>query len=297
MKKVLHFFPIGNSDPDLQAAGLDPRFTIKAGKLQLLLSIKMPGYLVSSLNISGKVNNTQRMKFGNNLTIISNFALGVPSDQNPSCPEKKGVSADVLRVMICKEGSSCFYYQRSICPYAHNVQELNKLLSSYKTEECTNWKDKGKCKYGIGCRFVHDEEEKRNCGDTVQYTEEDWDTLTACLAPSKNQANNGNKTDDINVSKLNPPPGFQLKAYSEVAKANALNDTGTTDKADEKENIGNSSTAFKESKYGTAISGFSEQGPLFNEDTTSQCESSNNDKNSTCVCNGNTSNEYTINDF
>jgi hypothetical protein len=90
---------------------------------------------------------------------------------------------------------------------------------------------------------------------------------------------------------------LQHKAYSEVAKANALNDTGTTDKADEKENISNSSTSLKESEFGTAISGSSKQGRVFNEDTASQCESSNNAKNSTCVCNGNTSNEYTINDF
>ncbi|KAI3656120.1 hypothetical protein MP638_001796 [Amoeboaphelidium occidentale] len=262
----------------------------------------MTEYLESSLNISGKVNNKQRMKFG------------LDNDQNPSCPETKGVSADVLKGMICHNGDSCRLAKEGKCFFAHSLKDLNGILLNYKAMKCMNGNN-GKCSYGKKCRYYHDEEEKRKCGDTAPCTKEDW----AALATSENQANNGNKTDDENVLKLKPPPGFQLKAYSEVAKANDPNDTGTIDKEDDKENNGNISTAFKESK-----SGFSEQGQpncvtitsndqggskpalpsrypvtndadadshrwaglLFDEDTTSQCESSNNNKNSACVCNG-----------
>jgi hypothetical protein len=52
-------------------------------------------------------------------------------------------------------------------PQTFGKTALGAVHSNYKTQPCKNWFEKGECKFGEGCSFYHNDQEKRKLIDPL----------------------------------------------------------------------------------------------------------------------------------
>jgi hypothetical protein len=72
---------------------------------------------------------------------------------------------------------------------------LGAVHSNYKTEPCKNFMTEGECKFGDGCSFFHDEEERRKLIDPLPNLPEG---VTLPPMPEKMKSHNQYKRGNYN---------------------------------------------------------------------------------------------------
>lgn len=146
-----------------------------------------------------------------------------------------------FKTQMCKhflEDGECPLHQ--FCQFAHGPEELRQpndplpkhfgktalgaVHSNYKTEPCKNFSETGECKFGDGCSFYHNDQERRQLIDPLPNLPEGV-TLPPMPEKVKNfkSGNKGENPQVSHFSPMQPQPMIQLTSLADIVALGGFN--------------------------------------------------------------------------